>query len=177
MIQEEANTVPDEKKVRLPTIQRLRGTELESLYSLLASLKEIRNAREAMESRLRSIPNGLRDISMLWAVLSKLIDKLIETIPADKRLSLTRNARHMVYRVYAVKPVSLPHDMAFIATNDLSALAKAAHDYACTACDNDCNKCDLGKALDHIMVQCRARNESWSWISGVGDYKGGEPLE
>ena len=169
--------MPDGKKARSPTVQRLRGAELESLFALLAGMKEIQAAKESMENRFRSIPGGYRDISMIYAVLSKLIDKLLETVPDDKRQSLRRNAKYMVYRVYPAKPVSLPGDEAVVYAKDLSVLAKTAHDYACTACDNDCNKCEIGQALDRIMVQCRARKESWSDIDGIGDYKGGEPLE
>ena len=171
--------MPDEKKARSPTITRLRADETDSVFALYACLQEIDKAKKSMEKRFRTIPGGWRDISMLRSVLSKLIDRILETVPSDKLVSLSKNMRYMSYRVYFVRPVTLPHDEVVVTGDDLATLTQYAHEYSCTACDKDCNKCELGKALDHVMIQCRKHNESWSWIDCTRDYdeKDAMPLD
>ena len=163
--------MPDEdKKARAPTM-RLRASETDSLFALYASLQEIDHAKGDMEKRIRSVPGGWRDISLIRAVLSKLIDRILETIPLEKLLALQRNMKCMSYRIYLAKPVTLPKEEVIVKGEDLATLARYAHDYSCTACDKDCNKCELGAALDHTMIQSRGHNESWSWIDCDRDYE------
>lgn len=159
-----------EKKACPPPISRLRADETNVLFALYASLQEIDNAKRDMEKRLRTIPGAWRDISLLRSVLSKLLDRIFETIPTEKLLSLHKNMKHMSYRIYFARPVTSDPDDVIVSGEDMEVLTRYAHDYGCTACDRDCNKCDLGKALDHTMIQTRGYNESWSWIDCERDY-------
>ena len=152
------------------TRMRLRSDETESMFALFAGLQELEKAMASMERRLRSIPNGWRDIRMLWSVQTKLIDKLMLTVPPEKLSSLKRNLRHMCYRIYMYHPVDVPDDEVVVADDDLKALTEYAHGYACLACENNCNTCKLGKALDHVMIQTRKYDERWSWIDCETDY-------
>lgn len=162
----------DETAKKSPPLMRLRSEETDYIYSLYAALQEIDNAKRDMERRFRAIPGGWRDISMLSAVLTRLMEKVIATIPPEKRMALHRNARHMTYRVYLVPPVTgLPPDEVVVKGDDLNALLKTAHSWNCFACDKNCNQCDLGKAFDHVMIQCRKRNESWAQIDMEADTK------
>lgn len=163
--------MPDDKKARAPAPLRLRSSETDALFALYASLQEIDHAKSEMEKRLRSIPGGWRDISLIRSVLSKLIDRILETVPLEKLVSLNRNMRHMTYRVYFAPPVTIPPDEVIVKGDDLAVLIRYAHSFSCTACDNDCNKCALGKALDHTMVQSRGCHESWSWIDCDREYE------
>ena len=162
--------MPEEKKARSPTITRLRADETDSVFALSACLQEIDKAKQSMEKRLKTIPGGWRDIALVRSVLSKLIDRILETVPSDKLVSLSKNMRYMSYRVFFARPVILPRDEVVVVGEDLEVLTRYAHEYSCLACDNDCNKCELGKALDHTMIQCRKHNESWSWIDCTKDY-------
>ena len=101
----------------------------------------------------------------------EVIDRILETIPLEKLLALQRNMKCMSYRIYLAKPVTLPKEDVIVKGEDLATLARYAHDYSCTACDKDCNKCELGAALDHTMIQSRGHNESWSWIDCDRDYE------
>ncbi len=160
----------EEEKARSLAVTRLRADETSSLLALYASLQEIDTAKENMEKRLRTIPGGWRDISLVRTVLSKLIDRLLGTVPIEKLQSISRNMRCMTYRIHFVRPVTLPPDEAIVNGDDLETLIRCAHNFYCVACDKDCNKCNLGKALDHTMIQCRKHNESWSWIDCETDY-------
>lgn len=159
-----------EESVRAPTVMRLRSDETNDLFALYASLHEIDRAKSSLEKRLRSIPGAWRDISLLRSVLSKLVDRILETVPPEKLVSISRNMRCMTYRVYLSRPVTIPHDEVLVDGEDLEVLTRYAHGYTCVGCDKDCNKCELGKALDHVMIQCRGYHESWSWIDCDRDY-------
>lgn len=170
--------MPDEKKARAPTERvRLYAAETDSVFALIASQMELEKAKRVMERRLRTIPGAWRDISLLCAVLSKLIDKILETVPIDKLQQLQRNMKYMSYRVYMAKPVTIPKDEVVVSGEDMEVLTRYAHEYSCIACDKDCNKCELGKALDHTMIQSRKRNESWSWINGTEDYTDSDAMQ
>ncbi len=152
-------------------ISRLHSDEVNSLFAMFAALQEFNAAKETMQRRLRSIPGGTRDIAMLHSVLGKLIDKVIETIPVEKRVSLARNMKHMSYKVYLVTPINSTGKNEIIVDEEvLRTLIDVSHYWQCGACDNDCNKCALGKALDKAMIQCRGRNESWSEIDMHEEY-------
>lgn len=155
----------DDKKARAPTITRLHSAEVNGMYMLYAAWHDFSQIKQMLEKRLRTIPGGWRDFSLVVSVMSKLIDKLLQTIPQDKLISMSRNMKHMSYRVYLVRPVTPPEDEIVVDADDLAALAKYSHQYACLACNGNCDKCSLGKALDHTMVQSRERGESWAWIS------------
>ena len=154
----------DTQEKKAPEVSRLRADEMDNLLALYASLQEMETAKRVMEARLRSIPGGWRDISMIRSVLSRLIEQLMKTIPSDKLLSLSRNVKHMSYRVYLAHPVTKPREEVIVGGNDLHTLVEKAHAWNCTLCEQDCNKCELGQALDHVMIQCRGRRESWADI-------------
>ena len=69
-------------------ISRLRSDEANDLFALFAALQEFEKAKDHMRQRLKAIPGGMRDMSMLYTVLSKLVGKIVQTIPPEKRLSL-----------------------------------------------------------------------------------------
>ena len=143
---------------------RLRAEEMDDLFALHASLDQFARARADMEKRLKLIPNGKRDMAMIMAVLDKLIDKIMKTIPPEKHSTLKRNMRRMCYQIYLAHPAVRHPEEIILSGPDLEVLTRYSHGYACLGCDKDCNKCELGKALDHVMIQCRRHNESWSLI-------------
>ena len=146
------------------TTLRLRAEEVDDLFALHACLDQFDRARADMEKRPNLIPNGKRDMAMITAVLDKLIDKIMDTIPPEKRDSLKRNMRRMCYQIYLAHPAVRHPEEIILTGPDLEVLTRYSHSYACLGCDKDCNKCELGKALDHAMIQCRRHNESWSLI-------------
>ena len=73
--------------------------------------------------------------------------------------------RNMIYKVYFARPVNgSGPDEVIVGENDLYTLIEKAHSWNCMLCENDCNKCDLGQALDHVMIQSRGRKERWADI-------------
>lgn len=146
------------------TLLRLRREETNDLFALYASLDQFDRAQADMGKRLSLIPNGKRDMAMLRAVLDKLIDRIMDTIPPEKRENLKRNLRRMCYQIYLAHPAVANPEEIIITGKDMEVLTRYVHGYACMGCDKDCNKCELGMTLDRVMIQCRRHNESWSLI-------------
>lgn len=156
----------DKKKPVPPTIHA-RKAEIEEIFAFFAVLQEIGKAKTDMRTRLKAVTNGWRDIRMIETVLTNLIDRLLVTLPGEKLLSIKRVLPHMSYRIYFNRSV-VSHDdddATVISMDDLDELVKAAHGYRCVCCDENCNRCALGKALDHVLVRHRGRDESWSYLS------------
>ncbi len=102
---------------------------------------------------------------MVRTMLANLVQQIIRTIPAEKRLSLSRNMRNMYYKVYFVRPVNgTGPEEVIVDEKDLYLLTDKAHAWNCALCEQDCNRCDLGRALDHVMTQCRGKKERWADI-------------
>ena len=155
---------------RAQATARLQIEETDSLCGIYAAFSELERAKKTLDKRLSMIPNGKRDLGLARSTILRLMEQILATVPADKLLSLRRNMRQMRYRVYPVPPVSTPEDETIMSASDLAILTQYAHKYACIACDKDCNQCELGKALDRTLVQCRGPNESWTWIDPTKDY-------
>lgn len=119
-----------------------------------------------MEKRIRAIPHGLRDIRMIRSVSEKLCQSLLDTLPPEKCESVLENGKRMIYDIHfnQFASDSPTHGFALVNGNDLETLIHAVHDYHCFGCGKKCGSCDIGKAFDHIMVQCRKSNESWEFI-------------
>lgn len=147
------------------TTPRLRAEEMNDLFALHASLDQFDRARRDMDQRLKLVSYGKRDMAMIRAVLDTLIDRIMETIPPEKRESLKRNMRRMCYQIYLAHPAVRNPEEIIISGPDMEVLTRYAHGYACMGCDKDCNKCELGATLDHVMIQCRRHDESWSLIN------------
>ena len=148
---------------KAPETKRLTVEELNDLFVIFASQAGLQRAKERMKDRLKMIPNGSRDIALLCTVIDRLAENLLATVPEEKRLQLDRNLRNMRHEIHFVPPVKETKDQIVVFSDDLDALADSAIDHRCLLCEGNCNKCALGKALDHIMLHTRARNESWAF--------------
>ena len=140
---------------------KVRKADLESFYELLASRSGLIDAVKAMEDRIKAVPNGFRDIKCAIKMLEKLIDALLETFPAEKRITLLKNMRSIRYKIYCGPMATKDPDMAYIQVDDLDELCDRAHE-CCKLClhANRCNTCALGKAFDRSLLYER-RGGSW----------------
>lgn len=148
---------------KAPETKRLNVEELNDLFVIFASQAGLQRAQERMKDRLAMIPNGSADIAMICNALDKLAENLLITVPEEKRLQLDRNLRNMRHEIHFVPPVKESKDQVVLFSDDLDALVDSAIDHRCLFCTDNCNKCALGKALDHIMLHTRARTESWAF--------------
>ena len=154
---------PDKKKP-LPEI-RMRQGELDGLFALFATLQEIESIKTDMRQRLNAIPNGYRDTRLVEATLTRLVESLIATVPAEKLKSIRQMLPRMKYKVYFNGSVSQMQDNATaIDAQDLDLLCRRVHDSYCFLCDDKCGQCKygIGKVFDHVMTIDREKGGSWS---------------
>jgi hypothetical protein len=139
------------------------------MFGLLAGLQEMKNAEETIQRRFRAVPNGWRDIRMLEAVTSNLIDKLLLTYPVEKLTSMKRMMPHMKYRLHCgVSASKLNEDECIISEKELDTLSVFAHEQCKLCVEQNCNRCALGKVLDGILCNDR-EGRSWASIDIGGD--------
>ena len=147
--------------------QRVRECELHDLFKLYASWDAVEKVQEDsfFVKRVKSIPNGWRDLRMLRAILEKLVNAIMWTIPAEKVEGVARTVTRMRYSVTQGKAVTRPNENKeqIVSARELDALIKAAHENKCRLCDENCNRCELGKALDNLVAIDR-NGGSWSMI-------------
>jgi len=147
--------------------KRLRAHEVDAIFGMYAALHELEAFEEAAPGR---IPPGDTRLEQCHDLIEGLLYDVLLTVPQDKLEQLRRQLHHMRYRVYLAPPVSVPDDQILVTGADMITLAEYAHEYSCTACEQNCNQCRLGKALDAIMIQCRGKGESWSFIDPAKEY-------
>lgn len=147
--------------------QRVRECELHDLFKLYAAWDAVEKVQEDsfFVKRVKSIQNGWRDLRMLRAILEKLVNAIMWTIPAEKVEGVARTATRMRYSITQGKAVTRPNENKeqIVSARELDALIKAAHENKCRLCDEDCNRCELGKALDNLVAIDR-NGGSWSMI-------------
>ena len=144
---------------------KIRQKEIFDLFAMFALQQELDKAQRDMASRLQDIPGGPEDLLLIRETLSRLTQNILFTIPEEKLYNLHTSMRRMVYKVIMDKTLPFPEsDDIVIRQEDFDALAFAAHEFRCCFCAEDCNGCDLGKALDHGLIRSREKNESWANI-------------
>ena len=147
----------------LPVI-RANREHINALFGLFAAVQEMEKAENAMENRIRAIPNGWRDIKMIEKRLDNLISDLCETYPLEKLISIRRMLPHMKYQVQCVVAASsLKEDENLIASDDLDTISIYAHEQCKLCIDQDCSKCKLGRTFDRIFMHDRDGG-SWAHV-------------
>ena len=89
-----------EKYRNVPEI-RLRGEDVSRMLEIFAVWEQMdRLAKdESFCRRCRAIPGGLRDLRMLSAVVAKLADALVWTIPQEKVVGFIRTLKRMRFGI------------------------------------------------------------------------------
>ena len=151
------------EKKPLP-VMRTNREDIDLIFGLFAGMQELMNVEEKMEKRVRSIPNGWRDLKMLISVFDKLIKSLIETVPVEKCMSMNRMLPRMKFKIICgAQPSNLGDDECLISNHDANVLATHAHEHCKMCFDQDCRRCALGKTLDSVMTYDRD-DRSWANI-------------
>lgn len=144
---------------------RTNRNDINRIFGMYAGLQELDEARQEMEGRFRSIPNGWRNLKMVISVLDKLLSDIMMTVPPEKLSSMSRMLPRMRFRVSCgVQASELDSEECIIAQRDADVLCTFAHEHCMMCLDGDCNRCPLGKTLDSIMTYDRD-GQSWSMVS------------
>lgn len=154
---------------------RLRQEETSFIVFMLLSVRRFKEMQEEMPDRLRSIPNGWRDIRLVETKLDKLVGNLLDTVPIEKLQTLKMLMPDTRVHVTYTRQIGKGKDhVSGIATKDLDLLMAAAHDGVCKLCDGNCDRCDLGKVFDRFMNTTREKGESYTFadVANGFDVKG-----
>lgn len=148
--------------------QRVRECELHDLFKLYAAWDAVEKVQEDsfFVNRVKSIPNGWRDLRMLRSMLEKLVNAIMWTIPNEKIEGVARTVQRMRYSVTQGKAATKPNanKEQIVSSWEIDALVEAAHENKCRLCAGDnCGQCKLGKALDNLVAYDRDGG-SWSMI-------------
>lgn len=156
-----------EKYRNVPEI-RLRGEDVSRMLEIFAVWEQMdRLAKdESFCRRCRAVPGGLRDLRMLSAVVAKLADALVWTIPQEKVVGFIRTLKRMRFGI-AQGPVASPpkpNEEEIITTHELDVLVSSAWENRCRLCvDGNCDRCELGRVLDNLVSKDRD-GRSWSMM-------------
>lgn len=107
----------------------------------------------ALESRLKSIPNGWRDYRLAMTLVAKVLDKLYDTMPAKTLLKFQR-LNEIGEVVVRPKPaVRKGQYMQIVDNDDLKLLINKAIEHDCAICmrrGGEVRSCPLRRALMSI---------------------------
>lgn len=147
----------------LPILHMNRG-ELNDFFCICAGLDAMEAYAENHSARLKAIPGGWRDMRMMMAVMDKLVRRIRQTIPPEKRAGVDLTSRHIQYKLKLGKSAAQEQDAMLMSLQTLDALVLSAHEYRCRICGkNTCAGCPLCRALDNVLAFDR-NGGSWATI-------------
>ena len=151
----------------LPTF-RVTEDQYKNIYGIFAGLEEFRAAEERMAQRIKVIPHGKRDLHLILSVGDKLMQHIIATVPEEKREAVKRQVKHTRYDILIRPRMNLVEKSELVvAADDLHAVLYFAHEQCKMCFEDNCRKCKLGKALDHLMGYDR-EGKSWAGVDFSG---------
>lgn len=113
--------------------------------------------RVELDGRFASIPYAKRDFALIKSRLSNLCNLLLETMPTEQLLSLSKNLKAISYTIGVKRPASqTDKDFGLWVSYDaLNALMASAHD-TCMMCSKNGKEqqsCPLRKGLNELPVE------------------------
>ena len=91
---------------------------------------------------------------------------MLVTFPSEKLESMQKMVNFMSYEVhFNARGLSAKDPgMTCVDNKHLDEITNAAHD-RCLICDDNCNRCKLGKAFDRVLLKDRPKESSWAFIN------------
>lgn len=138
------------------SVQPLSRSEYDVFKLLIGTIVAYGMALDNLKPRLKSIPGGWRDARMIYAVSTRLRNKLLLTIPYDKLRRMEAEIPHLstYVGVNTILPVKEQEEWAVYKQGDVSTVVKMACENNCTLCDRRDGKvrgCPLRKAADKLL--------------------------
>lgn len=171
--------MPD-KKERLPIVAA-NAREVHIIEFIAGLDVQLTDGCEILKDRLNLIPNGWRNFRLAQATVSRLMDKIYETLP-DK--TLRHMARLCANGEIVIRPKAvIPRldDAQIVLNEDLRVLVNHAMAAECAMCLKDPReqkKCELRRAMENVAPTAEIhKNGLCSYVDvaaahGLGDYFG-----
>ena len=144
----------------------MTASERESLIRLNVAFEILTTEGEQLRKRFTGVKYGLRDLGMLKAVIHRLMEQVIDTIPEEQMMTYVRSLQMASYTVGVKRPGTngsrnekdygmwLPYEV-------INGLLQGCHDH-CMMCPGDRAErraCRLRKALETIPNDAQERED------------------
>lgn len=133
----------------------LSGREYYTLRSLMAVVSTFEGCASDIEQRVRTIPNGYRDLRLIIATANRLFEKLLSTIPEKKLKQIQHEIRFTRIEV-KVNPDytgSKGNPFTYVPQNNLEWLEEKVTDMECAFCEKTCKeskKCEVRRNIEAL---------------------------
>lgn len=140
------------EKKPIPVI-RANGRDIDAMIGFHAAMTEIEESGKILERRFRAVPNGWRDYRLMRTLLDKLTDQTLDTYPFEKLVTLRRMLPRVRFKItVGPQATSNVHENeTLLSYDDLDTLTTFAREQCKMCIDWDCDRCKLGKTLDHVL--------------------------
>ena len=144
---------------------RLTASDREALIRLNVAFEILDAEGENLRKRFGAVKYGRRDLAMLKAVIHRLMEAVIDTIPDEQMMTYVRSIRMASYTVGIKSPGKLERNERdygmWIPYEVINALLVGCHDH-CMMCPSDKAQrraCALRKALETIPNDAEDRDD------------------
>lgn len=158
-------------------LKRIRSDESLPLRMIWCIDTMLRRELGAIEQRVRSIPNGWRDLRMMTAVMKKLKVNLYLTFPEEQRRTFEKTLSAQEFQISAPR-LSKDPTFVYMDLDDAKLLMRHAILNECTYCHKskqDARKCELRKAIDRWSIHDMEEVDGCAFRAfSIADYPGDE---
>lgn len=131
--------------------KRIPAAGRETLNALFAMHSIMAGYQAQFERLCKRVPNGWRDFRLVQSRLENLLDKLLDTIPAEQLVTIKHHMEISTIHL-GVKGVR-PKDHWVISYDDLADLADYAAKTECMACNGKNGPCRLREIMQDLPIQ------------------------
>lgn len=133
----------------------LSGREYYTLRSLMAVVSTFEGCAGDLEKRVRTIPNGYRDLKLIMATADRLFEKILATIPEKKLKQIKHEIGFTRLELKVTPDYTGRKESAFIYVpqENLEWLTEKVVDMECALCDKTCKeskKCEIRKNIEAL---------------------------
>lgn len=133
----------------------LSGREYYTLRSLMAVVSTFEACSGDLEKRIRTIPNGYRDLRLIMATANRLFEKLLSTIPEKKLKQIQHEIKFTRLEVKVNPDYTGRKESPFtyVPQENLEWLTEKIIDMECAFCDKSCKeskKCEIRRNIEAL---------------------------
>lgn len=154
--------------------RRLYSSEHDALLKLRVAENILRHTKEQglLSERMKLIPYGARDLGNLISGVTRLLEKLLATVPDNQRKTISRNVNSASYTIGVKRPGGTRNVDDFgmwVSLRTLNQILEGLHDH-CLMCSKDIGQqraCPLKKALDELPSDIPDRSDGGCRFHGI----------
>lgn len=155
--------------------RRLYSSEHDALLKLRVAENILRHTKEQglLSERMKLIPYGARDLGNLISGVTRLLEKLLDTVPDNQRKTISRNVNSASYTLGVRRPGGNGRNMddygMWISLRTLNEILAGCHAH-CLMCSMDVSQqkaCPLNRALEELPSDLPDRKDGGCRFYGI----------